>query len=85
MVYRSMETVNVEEYAMSWCRLSQVLRVTARRLERQNDRLDELVRSGETLRREMQARAIVREAQTAATWGRVAQLKFAQTDRRSER
>lgn len=66
MVYRSMQDCQRQENAMAWCRLSQWARVKARKLERQNDRLDEVIRAGEKLCQDLQARAIAREAATAA-------------------
>lgn len=61
---------------MAWCCLSQWARLTARRLERQNNRLDALVLSGERLCREMQARAIARDAQTRASIARLGVFKL---------
>ena len=66
MVYRSTEDVNVEERTVSLCRLSQLVRVTNRRMERTNDRLDVLHRSMAAQIAGMEARAVARDAETAA-------------------
>jgi hypothetical protein len=75
MVYRSIEDVNVEERAMAWCRLSVVIRVKARLIERQNDRLDDVIRSGQKLCEVLQARNDARAADTANCRARLERFK----------